>query len=227
MEEARGLIQILSLIILAFAVSLDSFGVGITYGLRKIKIPILSIVIIGLASASMILLSMQLGVWISLVLSPIAAKWIGSILLIIIGIWAIAQVFQHQYDKEENNSHQKESKGNNIISIELKKLGLVIQILKKPMKADMDRSGYISPMEAIFLGLALSLDAFGAGLGAALIGFEPIVTSLMIAGMSVLFILIGMRIGFLFSKIQWLQKFTIVPGIILILIGIIRMVTYI
>lgn len=39
-----------SLLLLAFALSLDGFGVGITYGLRKMKIPLLSVLIISLCS---------------------------------------------------------------------------------------------------------------------------------------------------------------------------------
>lgn len=214
--------KIISILILALAVSLDSFGVGITYGLRKVKIPIYSIIIIGLASATMILLSMQLGVWISLMLSPYAAKWIGAIILILVGLWAIIQVVNHSNEDIDIKKNELKNKGNKIISIELKKIGLVIQILRTPMKADIDRSGIISPLEASLLGLALSLDAFGAGLGAALIGFEPLLTATTIAGMSGLFILIGMRLGFWFSDDKWLQKFTLLPGIILILVGIMR-----
>lgn len=212
--------KVVSLLILALAVSLDSLGVGITYGLRKIKIPLLSIVIISFASAMMILISMQLGVWISLVLSPLIAKWIGSFILIIIGVWAIIQVI---LSNKSNNNYSKEKKQiPKVISIEIKKLGLVIQILKTPIKADIDQSGTISPIEAIVLGVALSLDAFGAGLGAALLGFKPILTAATIAIMSGTFISIGMYLGFIFSRIQWFQKLTIIPGIILILIGLIK-----
>ena len=38
-----------SLLILAFAVSLDSFSVGLTYGLRKVKIPLKSILLFHVA----------------------------------------------------------------------------------------------------------------------------------------------------------------------------------
>ncbi len=211
------------LIILALAVSLDSFGVGVTYGLRKVRIPFFSIIIIGLASAAMILLSMQLGVWISYIMSPYVAKWIGSIILIIVGIGAIYQVLTHSHDDDDVNKNfgkNIDHSEKKIISIEIRKFGLVIQILRKPMKADIDHSGIISALEATILGLALSLDAFGAGIGAALIGFKPLLTALIIAGMSGLFILVGMKIGFWFSDIKWVKKFTILPGIILILIGI-------
>lgn len=209
------------LFILAFAVSIDSFGVGITYGFRKIKIPISSIFIISLASALMILFSMQIGVWISLLLSSSVAKWIGSIILILIGLWVIMQVL-YQDSKENDIDYEPKKQDGNLISIEIKRLGLVIQILRTPMKADIDRSGIISAIEAVFLGLALSLDAFGAGLGAALIGFQPVETAITIAGMSGVFIILGIRLGFIFSGIRWLKKFSILPGIIMVIIGVIK-----
>lgn len=210
------------LLILALAVSLDSFGVGVTYGFRKVKIPLLSIIIIGLSSAIMILISMQIGVWISLVLSPATARWIGSIILVSIGVWAIRQVLKSNQDEEIDNKKILNNTGKRIVYIEIKKLGIVIEILKKPIKADIDNSGNISAAEATLLGLALSLDAFGAGIGAALVGFNPLITAGTIAGMSSLFILLGLKTGFWFSGIKWLKKFTVLPGIILILIGILK-----
>jgi len=223
MEGVLLIMDLTYLFILALAVSIDSFGVGVTYGFRKVKIPLTSILIISLASALTILLSMQIGVWISLFLSPTIAKWIGSIILILLGVWIIMQVL-FQNNKEDNTYYVGEKKDDNLISIELKRLGLVIQILRTPMKADIDRSGRISSIEAIFLGLALSLDAFGAGLGAALIGFKPLVTASVIVGMSGVFILIGIRLGFIFSEIVWLKNFTIFPGIIMVIIGILKII---
>ena len=178
-----------------------------------------------MASAVMILLSMQIGVWISYFLPTNASKWIGSIILIGIGVWAIIQVVRKKDVEEETKIEQKtfiNEEGKQIISIEIKTLGLVIQILKAPMKADMDKSGVISATEATLLGTALSLDAFGAGLGASLIGFNPLITALLIAIMSGIFILFGLNVGFLYSGKEWLHKFTILPGLILIIIGIIK-----
>ena len=42
------------------------------------------------------------------------------------------------------------------------------------MSADIDKSGVINGIEAVLLGFALSIDAFGAGIGAAILGFSPI-----------------------------------------------------
>ena len=49
----------------------------------------------------------------------------------------------------------------------------MIQILRKPTVADFDKSGTISAGEAL-LGIALSVDSFGAGIGASLLGMHPL-----------------------------------------------------
>jgi putative sporulation protein YtaF len=110
-----------------------------------------------------------------------------------------------------------------IIHIEIKRLGLVIQILKQPSRADLDRSGNISAAEAALLGVALSLDAFGAGIGAALIGFTPLWTATVIAIASGSFIATGMKIGYHCSSLNWLKRLSILPGCLLILMGILKL----
>ena len=50
-----------SIILLALAVSLDSFSVGFTYGLRKMRIPFKSIAIIACCSAMTLTIAMLLG----------------------------------------------------------------------------------------------------------------------------------------------------------------------
>ena len=50
-----------SLVLLALAVSLDSFSVGFTYGLRKMRIPFKSILIIACCSAVTLMIAMLIG----------------------------------------------------------------------------------------------------------------------------------------------------------------------
>ncbi|ARO60791.1 Uncharacterized protein B5E38_3298 [Bacillus cereus] len=102
-------------------------------------------------------------------------------------------------------------------------LGLVIQILRKPTVADFDKSGTISAGEALLLGIALSVDSFGAGIGASLLGYAPAMMAILVAVMSSLFLFIGMKLGTVLSNMKWLQKFTFLPGVLLIIIGIWKM----
>ena len=86
--------------------------------------------------------------------------------------------------KEEPKQEEKVRK------LEIASLGLVIQILRKPTVADFDKSGTISAGEALLLGIALSVDSFGAGIGASLLGYAPAMMAILVAVMSSLFYLL-------------------------------------
>jgi len=218
---------IVSLLILAFAVSLDGFGVGAMYGLRKIRIPFLSLVIISLCSAVVILAAMKLGVWLLHFIPVSAAKDAGALILIGIGIWTVIQVSLQKDDPNAASAKPPAPAPSEapkpLFTLEWKRMGIVIQILRTPSAADMDRSGIISSSEAALLGIALSFDAFGAGIGAALIGYPPLMTAALIACSSGVFIACGLKVGFRFSNLGWVQRLSAMPGFILILMGIMKM----
>ncbi|WP_028609995.1 MntP/YtaF family protein [Paenibacillus harenae] len=238
--------HVASLLVLAFAVSLDGFGVGVTYGLRRIRIPFLSVFIIACCSGIIIFLSMQVGGWLTGFLSEFAARLIGACVLIAIGGWALFQLKRGKQTLEESEAAETglagsvsgsgavtgpaADKGQGelanaalIVMVELKRLGLVIQILRTPQAADVDKSGTISASEAVMLGVALSLDAFGAGLGAAMIGLPALLTSLTIAAASAMFLVGGIRFGFRFSTWKGMHALSLLPGILLIMMGIMKL----
>lgn len=242
------MVPVFSLLFLAFAVSLDSFGVGVMYGLRKIRIPLLSVAIISCCSGFIIYASMQIGVLMSRFVHPETARYIGALILMGIGVWAVVQMVAGKKDDAEDaleasaadvTAGESQPEGGpfgeagtlaaaaptarEIVYIELKRFGLVIQILRTPSMADMDRSGNISPYEAVLLGLALSLDAFGAGIGAALLGFTPWLTASVIALASGVFLGTGLTIGLRYAEIKWMRKLSILPGFVLILMGIMKL----
>jgi putative sporulation protein YtaF len=208
------MIKMISLFALAFAVSLDSFSVGFTYGLRKMKIPFKSILIIATCSAMSLIIASGIGKFVSSILSPAITDHIGGIILILLGAWVLFQFFRPEKSSEQVTDEKT------IFKFEIKSLGIVINILRKPMSADFDRSGTITGIEACMLGLALSLDAFGAGIGAAMLGFSPIYLAITVAFMSSMFVWMGIRCGTFLSKNNWVQKFTFLPGVLLIIIGV-------
>ncbi|UII55143.1 sporulation membrane protein YtaF [Cytobacillus spongiae] len=211
------MVHTLSLLLLALAVSLDSFSVGLTYGLRKMKIPFKSIAVIACCSALTLMVAMLIGNFIEKFISTELAESLGGVILILIGAWVLYQFFRPEKTKEIL-PHEKI-----IVNFEIKSLGIVINILKKPMSADFDQSGTITGIEAVMLGLALSLDAFGAGIGAAMLGLSPIYLAFTVALMSSLFVFIGIKVGAIFSKNSWIQKISFLPGILLIFIGVWKM----
>lgn len=91
------------------------------------------------------------------------------------------------------------------------------------MEADFDKSGHISSIEAVFLGLALSLDAFGAGIGAALIDLPPMLFPIVVTIASMCFVLVGIHIGKMIKNTSWIKSIAFLPGLALILIGLFKM----
>lgn len=211
------MIPYISLVLLAFAVSLDSLSVGLTYGLRKMHMPLKSISIIACCSAVSLLLAMFAGTILTTFLSPVYAESIGGLILILLGIWVLYQFFKSNASEDSSPMAERI-----LFNLEIKSLGVVINILRKPTEADFDKSGSITGLEAFFLGIALSLDAFGAGIGAALLGYSPWMMAVSVALMSSLFVITGIKLGRIFSGVSWINKFSFLPGILLIIIGIIK-----
>jgi putative sporulation protein YtaF len=177
-------------------------------------LPIKSVLIIATCSAVSLIMAVSIGHGLEKVLSPSITGRLGGFILIALGAWVLYQFFRPEKEKEMLK-HEKI-----IVNFEIQSLGLAINILKKPMSADFDQSGTITGIEAMMLGFALSLDAFGAGIGAAMLGFSPLYLAFTVAIMSSLFVLLGIKSGTFFHKFEWIQRFTFLPGILLIIIGI-------
>ena len=229
--------SVFSPVLLALALSLDGFGAGITYGMRKTKIPLLSILIISLCSGLVLFVSMQAGTMLQRMVSAEAASFVGAVILIALGCWSCIQQLRSTREPESLPARDQGSSElpvdqlapvedgarKELFSLEFPKLGLVIQILKSPSSADLDDSGSISSWEAMWLGIALSLDAFGAGLGAAMLGLSPLMTSCVAALFSGTFLLLGMKIGFRAAGNRGMRYIAYLPAMLLIVMGIMKL----
>ncbi len=217
---------LLSVIAFAVALSLDGFGVGVSYGIRRIRIPLLSLVVISLTSSLAISVSMMSGHLVAGHVSAVAAEIIGAAILIGVGIWVLTQTWHsHRMDKGVEALAEvvpEPESDRQVLKIRLKPFGLVIQILKEPVKADLDKSGTISAHEAMLLGLALAMDALGAGFGAAMTGFSPFVTVPVVGLTKFLLVGFGCMIGRRYAA-NWLgDRAATIPGWVLIGLGLLR-----
>jgi putative sporulation protein YtaF len=202
------------IIVLGFVLSIDSFGVGFTYGMKSIRIPGRSLLIIMGITGAVIFISMSIGYSVKGFLYPNAAKIFGGMILIALGCWNLYNLSKTNHEEQIHICAETESVKKPI------QLGDLIEILRIPMKADEDQSGWISGKEAVILGTALSLDAFGAGIGAAFLGYPLSLTPVIIAGMSGIFIYLGMVTGTLCSTFKWINQLRFLPGCLLIFIGL-------
>ncbi|MEI3607355.1 sporulation membrane protein YtaF [Pseudogracilibacillus sp. SE30717A] len=208
------MIYYMNLISIVIAVSIDGFGVGITYGMRKIKISLAALLVIMFCSGIIVITSMLIGHILRMFISPEITSILGSSILIALGVFVLCSIIRsHKREKKRVNIEGREEKSS------LSRMNHFKSVMSDPHQADKDRSGTISVGEALVLGTALAMDAFGAGLGAAMLGYSPIFTTILIATMSGVFVYSGIKIGFLLSQNKAMAKLTYFPPILLICIG--------
>ncbi|MDY0393292.1 sporulation membrane protein YtaF [Virgibacillus halophilus] len=198
------------LIFLVIAVSIDGFGVGVTYGMRTIRVPFAGLLIIMCCSGFVVLVSMTIGDRLSNIISPDMTKILGGSILICLGLFSLVNVIRSYLSRQQTNIETKSKSG----------LTGVKKVLATPDQADLDHSGIISSGEALLLGTALSMDAFGAGIGAAIVGYSPVVTPALIACMSGIFLFSGIKLGTLLAQNKKMQHMSFIPPILLISLGI-------
>lgn len=214
-----------TILLFAVAISIDGFSVGITYGLRGIRIGKLPLLIIVSISTFSIYLTTFLGTGLAAVLDPKLGETIGSFILIGVGFWLIYNAFFNHYSGIKDRKSNKVSDDDNekiLISLNIRPFGLIIKVFKEPVTADFDKSGTINNIEALFLGLALALDALGAGFGAGMTGFSNSITPLIIGFINLVFITGGSVIGNKLGNILP-GRFEILPGLLIVILGMIKL----
>lgn len=78
-------------LILALSSSIDSLGIGITYGIKNTKISYMAKVVLFVISFSISLLSVWFGDILKNIFSDFATKLIGNLILIAMGIFVCFQ----------------------------------------------------------------------------------------------------------------------------------------
>ncbi|QKG85033.1 sporulation membrane protein YtaF [Kroppenstedtia pulmonis] len=202
------------LLILGFAVSssIDNLGVGVSYGMRNIRIGLLSNLWVSIICFLFSITGISFGQWVAAILPGLLPVLLASFLLFVIGIRIILLA-----TPRNKPSFDRREKDKTRISVE--------GILKKPESADLDQSGEIGLGEASILGIALSANALTNGISAGLLGLSAFAISLTAAIGSFLTVWLGVAMG---RKVATLrigsfslgQFSTLISGAIIVLIAI-------
>ena len=173
--------MLLNCILLALSVSIDSLGIGISYGIKHTKISKISNFTLFSISFLMTSFSIFIGNSISSLLSEKFSIFLGI-------------------------------------------YGIYKNISQQTTNYDFNHSNEIDSKEAIFLGLALSIDSFCVGLGSGIIGLNDILLPFLVSIFQLFFINCSANIANLL-----LSKFNISDNILsyissfsLILLGILK-----
>ncbi len=215
--------MIIQLIVLAVALSIDAFGIGISYGVRKINFKILSLAIISFISILFSSISLWFGNIISSIFSEKITSFISIFILIMLGIFIIKKGLEKNEQKPipksmEDNEHKS------IYSLFIKSLGITINIIKTPSLCDLNNSSKIDPKEAFYLGIALSIDCIGTSIAISSFNKYTFLFPIFVVIFQLTFLLSGIILGKK-TTLKFLDesKISLISGLILIIIGLLRL----
>ena len=205
------LFTILEAFIIAASLSLDAFTASFAYGSSKIKIPILSVQIITIICSSILGLSLLIGTAVKQYIPNGVTVIICFILLFVLGIISLLNSITKSIIKKHTNLNKE-------LKFSLFNFRFILSLCANPEAADVDLSKTISPTEAVSLAIALSLDGFAVGFGAALANVNGLAIFLcsLITGM--IAVILGCYLG---NKIASKTKLNLswLSGVILIILA--------
>lgn len=203
-------------LILGFAVSIDGFFAGIAYGIKQIKIPVLSLFSIGFVTLACTGFSCFGARFLQRYFDPPLMAAAGAIMLIAVGLTGVLR----QYFSRLSASPDVDDGAQGRVKISFGKI--VVCIMAKPERADMDQSSRLSMAEALLLGLALGVDNMAATFAAGLVEALPVYTPPVMCVIQAVLVYGGICSARKVTSAKMKARLAYAPGIILILIGISR-----
>lgn len=208
------------LLLLGAALSMDALGIGVSYGLRGIRLGWRAQAVIFVLTLVYTAAAAAAGTRLLGVLPAGAAKAAGVVLLFGMGLFVMVSAVRGEKPKPAGGGQER-----TILDRTWRSLGITVRIIKNPAACDMDQSNSISGWEAAYLVLVLCLDSIGAVVGTALtgagVGLLPVCTALF----QVAFLKIGHLAGRRLSAARWADSkcVMLLPGVVLLGIGVVRL----
>lgn len=203
-------------ILLVLSLCIDACVASFAYGTNKIKIPFLSGSIITGISTLFLVISIALGTLIKSFLPPSITTIACFSVLLLLGISRL-------FEGVLKNFLNKKAISPDHIEVTIFDFKLILNVYADSTLADLDHSKVLSTKEALYLGIALSLDSLVVGFGAALttIHLSQIIAASII--LNSLALLLGSFSGRKFADklnmdLSWMS------GAILILLALLKLI---
>lgn len=189
----------LNSILLSVSSSIDSLGIGVTYGIKNTKISFFGKIILFVISLITTYFSIFLGNFIQNIFPDFLTKLIGSFILMSMGIYICFEA--------------------------LKKQDVNCNVFNNPISSDFDNSQVIDSREALFLAVALSLDSLCIGIGGSISNINLAFFPLLVSIFQLFFLSFGTFLGVRINKFYMLPQniWSLISGILLIFIGIFKL----
>ena len=201
-------------LLLVLSLCVDALVASFAYGTNKIKIPVISSIILTSVSTICLMISISLGSLIHGLINETLAHIICFIILFLLGFLRIFEGLLKSYlNKKSLSTHN--------IEVTLFNFKLVLNVYADVTLADLDHSKSLNTKEALYLGTALSLDSLIVGFGAALAPISFLEVTLFSIVFNFLAIAVGAFIGGKCAEkldidLSW------VSGIILIILALLK-----
>lgn len=185
--------HLISSLLFAFSANIDAFIVGMSCGIKKDHISFIGNIVISLITLTGTVFSITAGLTVLPLLPHWAEQVCGSSILMLLGIYYIIKYFLH-FTKVDNTSFSE---------------------------SDVEKeSKVLSYKETVILGIALSVNNMGMGIGASITGMSLIPTSLFTFLFSILLLFAGNHVGEarIFKTVK--QYADPLSGLLLIALGV-------
>ena len=189
-------------LLLAISSSIDSLGIGITYGIKNTKISKIGKIILFTISLMTTYISIFFGNIIQYIFPKAFTNFIGCLILICMGIYICYQALKKEKDSQN--------------------------IFNSPISSDLNRSKIIEPKEATFLAIALSLDSFCIGICGAITDINLTLFPFLVSILQLAFLSLGAYLGIYIRNFCKLPQnvWSVLSGILLIFIGFFKFIAF-
>ena len=203
-------------LILVLSLCIDTFVTSIVYSSNKIKIPVVSGLIIDTICSLFLAISLFFGYLIKDFIPINIASTISFLLLLILGVYRLFEAFFKNLIKKYYDKGSP-------LTFKIFEFKFILQIYADEVKADLDESKILSPKEAFFLAVALSLDTLTVGFGCSLGTVNYLATVLLSFLVGALLLVLGGYVGKKISK-NYNLNLSCLSGVLLIILAFIRII---
>lgn len=150
-------------LLLVSSICIDAFVASIAYGSNKIKIPVISSIVISIVGSIILGISLFLGSLIKDSLPGNLPITLSFSILMILGIYRLFESLFKGYIQKHITPEKS-------FSFRLFDFNFILQVYADETKADFDQSKVLSIKESLYLAIALSFDSLAVGFGSSLVG---------------------------------------------------------
>jgi putative Mn2+ efflux pump MntP len=185
----------LSAVLIAAVSNLDNLGVGTAFGMRDTPVSALANVIIAAVTMAATAIAMTFGRALSQLIAPSIGSALGSAIIIAVGAGTV------------------------ITWIRTIRTPARSRIPPGAPPTNVLHRNTISPREALVLGVALSMNNLGAGVGAGVAGVPALATTLLAGTFSLLAVGGGSRTGSSLGRSVFGRGAPLIAGLVLLAVG--------